>query len=62
MRPHGYMTEFDDRDKNITLAVEVIRGFEAKAVNGGKLELEIDRYGHVRLSVLINPLDNRQKT
>jgi hypothetical protein len=56
MRPHGYMTEFDDRDKNITLAVEV------KAVNGGKLELEIDRYGHVRLSVLINPLDNRQKT
>ena len=53
--PDGYMSEMDEREKNTALALSIVQGFEQKAVNGGKLELEIDRYGHVRCTVTINP-------
>lgn len=52
--PNGYMAEIDDRSKNIELAATIVQDFERKAVNGGKLELEIDRYGHIKCVMTIN--------
>lgn len=54
--PIGQMSEMDERDKNIETAMTIVKSFEDKAAtNGGKLELEIDRYGHIRCAVTINP-------
>ena len=58
--PSGYMTEIDDRTKNIETTIAIVQDFERKAVNGGKLELEIDRYGHIKCVMTINPSAKRE--
>lgn len=47
--------QIDDRDRNIITAKEALREFERIAENGGTIELEIDRYGHLKMKVVVNP-------
>jgi hypothetical protein len=43
----------DDRVRNLKTAKEVLVEFERIAENGGTLDLEIDRYGHVKMKVVL---------
>lgn len=47
--------QIDDRTRNIITAKEALREFERIAKNGGTIELEIDRYGHLKMKVVVNP-------
>lgn len=47
----GMVPDSDEVVRNLTIVKQAIQEFERVAQNGGTLELEIDRYGHVHLKI-----------